>query len=101
MRMSDWSSDVCSSDLAITLLIDKCLIDLEANAEACQANLEAGTALATYLVPTIGYARAAEIAKRALRDGGSLRDAALLLEPSIVPILDTALRRGAASIGAA
>src|SRR3546814_7438455 len=39
---------------AITLLIDKCLIDLEANAEACQANLEAGTALATYLVPTIG-----------------------------------------------
>src|SRR3546814_19372287 len=58
---------------AITLLIDKCLIDLEANAEACQANLEAGTALATYLVPTIGYAREAAIAKRALRDGGSGR----------------------------
>src|SRR3546814_7856213 len=45
---------------ALTLLIDKCLIDLEATAEACQANMEAGTALATYLVPTIGYARAAE-----------------------------------------
>lgn len=78
---------------AITLLIDKCLVDLEANAEACLVNLEESTALATYLVPAIGYTRAAEIAKRALRDGCSLRNAAQAVEPSAVPLLDAALDR--------
>lgn len=78
---------------AIALLIDKCLVDLEANAEACRVNLEESTALAIYLVPAIGYIRAAEIAKRALQDGSSLREAAQMLEPSAVPLLDEALRR--------
>lgn len=78
---------------AIALLIEKCLVDLEANPDVCRANLEASTALATFLVPTIGYTRAAEIAQRALHDGTSLRDAAMAMEPSVIPLLDAALGR--------
>ncbi len=76
---------------AIRLLIDNCLIDLTADAAACRRNLEASMALATHLVPTIGYGRAAEVAKLALQ-GGTLRDAVIALEPASLGILDEAVR---------
>jgi aspartate ammonia-lyase len=56
----------------------RCVSGIEANVANCKRNLEAGTALATALVPSIGYARAAEIVKIALASGRSLRD--LLIE---------------------
>jgi aspartate ammonia-lyase len=73
---------------AITQLIDKCLDGMTANAEGCTQNLEAGTALATNLVPLIGYTRAAEVAKLALRNGGTLREAVIALEPAMLPMID-------------
>ena len=53
---------------AATLFADKCIDGISANAERCAANIERSLALATYLVPLIGYDRASEIAKEAYRD---------------------------------
>lgn len=78
---------------AIRMLIDNYLADLALNPAACQANLEAGTALATFVVPAIGHGRAAEVAKLALK-GGTLREAAALLEPEVLPLLDEILGIG-------
>jgi aspartate ammonia-lyase len=74
---------------AIRLLIDNCLLELTADASSCRSKLDASTALATHLVPEIGYGRAAEVAKRALR-GGTLREAVIALEPGALHILDEA-----------
>src|SRR5205814_5997609 len=64
--LSDWSSDVCSSDLGI-----------EANEERCRELVELSMAMVTSLAPKIGYDRAAEIAKESAKTGKTVREICL------------------------
>lgn len=59
----------------LDLLTDKCVVGIEADAANCAENLARSTALATALVPLLGYARAAEVAKLALARGMSIESA--------------------------
>ncbi|MBI5626859.1 MAG: class II fumarate hydratase [Nitrosomonadales bacterium] len=56
-----------------------CVKDIKANQARIAELLEHSLMLVTALTPHIGYDRAAEIAKRAHRDGGTLKQAALAL----------------------
>lgn len=56
-----------------------CVHGLRPNAQRLQTSLDSSLMLVTALAPHIGYDRAAQIAKKAHHDGGSLRDAALAL----------------------
>ena len=56
---------------------ERCVRGIEADVERCRAGAEASIALATALVPLLGYARAAEVAKTALAQGASVRDVAI------------------------
>ena len=47
---------------------------LEADAETCERQVEQSMALATALNPSIGYDRAAEVAKEALKEGRTVRE---------------------------
>jgi fumarate hydratase class II len=73
-----------------------CVQGIEANAEKCRANLEESLALATALVPKIGYDRAAEVAKEAHETDKPVREVAL--ERGVLPaeeihaILDALVR---------
>lgn len=71
---------------AIDMLITRCIEGIEADEARCHQNLIASTALATELVPLIGYARAARLAKAA-QASGDLRAAAESLDPEVVPLL--------------
>jgi fumarate hydratase class II len=57
-----------------------CAIGIEANRERIAELLERSLMLVTALAPHIGYDHAAEIAKKAHRDGTTLREAALALK---------------------
>ncbi len=56
---------------------EHCARGIEANRERIAEQMERSLMLVTALAPHIGYDRAAEIAKRAHRDGSTLRQAAL------------------------
>ncbi|MBI4938719.1 MAG: class II fumarate hydratase [Nitrosomonadales bacterium] len=56
---------------------EHCARGIKANRERIAELVERSLMLVTALVPHIGYDRAAEIAKRAHRDGGTLKQAAL------------------------
>ncbi len=56
-----------------------CVRGIEARRERIQELLDRSLMLVTALAPHIGYDRAAQIAKRAHQDGGTLREAALAL----------------------
>ena len=59
---------------AVNVLREKCVAGITANAGRCRAHLEASTAVATALTPLIGYERAAELAKKVLASGRTIRD---------------------------
>jgi fumarate hydratase class II len=50
---------------------------LEANEEVCEEQVERSMALATALNPTIGYDKASEVAKAALKEGKTVREVVL------------------------
>lgn len=56
---------------------EKCIIGIEANRTRIAYNLSQSLILITGLVPLIGYDKAAEIAKKAAKEGISLKEAAL------------------------
>jgi len=56
---------------------EKCVGGITANREVCGAYIERSLALATGLVPHIGYDRAAAIAKKAHETGNTIREIAL------------------------
>ncbi|MDQ5848941.1 MAG: class II fumarate hydratase [Pseudomonadota bacterium] len=58
---------------------EHCVRGIEPNEERIRELLEGSLMLVTALTPHIGYDRAAEIAKKAHREGSTLRDAALAL----------------------
>ncbi|MCJ8501879.1 class II fumarate hydratase [Desulfatitalea alkaliphila] len=61
---------------AARLLADKCVRHLAADRQRCEGYIEQSLALATALVPHIGYDRAAELAKRAYESGRTVRQVA-------------------------
>jgi aspartate ammonia-lyase len=54
---------------ATRVLREKCIVGITANPERCREHLEASTAVVTALTPLIGYERASDIAKAALKSG--------------------------------
>jgi aspartate ammonia-lyase len=61
----------------VTVFTERCVRGLSANEARLANTLARNTALATALAPAIGYARAAEVAKRAVREDLTVREAAL------------------------
>jgi aspartate ammonia-lyase len=66
----------------LPVFVEKCVSGIEANEEKCRSYLEKNPSLATFLQPHIGYERAAEIAKEAMKRNMSIRD--LVLEKGIM-----------------
>lgn len=60
--------------------VDNCVVGIEANTTRITALLEQSLMLVTALNPHIGYDNAAKIAKKAHKEGTSLKEAALQLE---------------------
>ncbi|MES2252530.1 MAG: class II fumarate hydratase [Pseudomonadota bacterium] len=58
---------------------DNCLIGITANEERLKANIEKSLMLVTALNPIIGYEKAARVAKYALKEDVSLKEAAIQL----------------------
>jgi len=56
---------------------NKCIFGISANALKCRSNIEKSIALATLLVPYIGYDKAAYVAKKAHAAGKTVREIAL------------------------
>ncbi len=56
------------------ILADRCVKGIEANEEMCSYWVERSAALATALMPHIGYAKAAEISKASVKEGVLIRD---------------------------
>ena len=77
---------------ALRVFIDRCVVGIVADADRCRRYAESSMALATALNTHIGYARAAEVVKRALREQKTIidvvRDEKLLTEDQIAQILD-------------
>jgi aspartate ammonia-lyase len=77
---------------ALRVFIDRCVVGIVADADRCRRYAESSMALATALNTYVGYARAAEVVKRALREKKTIievvREEKLLTEEQITQILD-------------
>ncbi len=77
---------------AIRVFVDRCIVGITADADRCRRYAESSMALATALNTYVGYARAAEVVKRALREQKTIidvvREEKLLTEDQIAQILD-------------
>ena len=73
---------------AMDTLAERCVAGIEANAEQCESALENSLVLATMLVPHIGYARAAKVAKIAMEEGASIVATAVSLGFGSAPEID-------------
>ncbi len=80
---------------AIGVLGDRCVKGIVAHREMCAYWVERSAALATALAPQIGYAKAAELSKRSVKEGILIRDLVkrerILPESEVDAVLD--LRR--------
>ncbi len=68
---------------AITTLSQKCVRGITANEAMCQYWVERSAALATALMPQIGYAKAAEISKQSVKEGLLIRE--LVRRDQVIP----------------
>jgi aspartate ammonia-lyase len=59
---------------AAKVLTERCVKGIEANEEMCAYWVERSAALATALMPHIGYAKAAEVSKKSVKEGLLIRD---------------------------
>jgi aspartate ammonia-lyase len=77
---------------AIRVFIDRCVGGIVADADRCHRYAERSMALATALNVLVGYARAAEVVKRAIREQKTIidivREEKLLTEAQIAEILN-------------
>jgi aspartate ammonia-lyase len=78
-----------------SIFLERCVRSLRVNEERCWQNLLASSALATALVPELGYARVADIVRAALNEHRSFLEVAV--ERGLLPPEDvrSALRRAA------
>jgi aspartate ammonia-lyase len=78
---------------ALTVLRERCVEGIAANEERCRWYVEHSVSLVTALNPRIGYARAAEIAKRAMARGKTIREVieeeGLLTPDELAEVMDT------------
>jgi len=70
---------------------DSCVAGISADEERCRRNAESTAALATVLAPRIGYDKAAEVAKRSLKEDKTLREVVLEMELMSASDLDELL----------
>lgn len=63
--------------------VEFCLLEMEANAEVCEASIEQSLSMVTSLNPHIGYEMASSIAKEAFQSGKTIRQ--LCLEKNVLP----------------
>jgi fumarate hydratase class II len=70
---------------------DSCVAGITADEERCLRNAESTAALATVLAPRIGYDKAAEVAKRSLKEDKTLREVVLEMELMSASDLDDLL----------
>lgn len=79
---------------AVQVFADRCVSGISANESRLAEQVARNTALATALAPVIGYARAAEVAKRAVAENLTIKEAALaggvLDEAALDSLLDPA-----------
>lgn len=68
---------------AARVLTDRCVRGIQANRAMCEYWVERSAALATALAPQIGYAAAAEISKRSVKEGVLIR--ALVKNEGVIP----------------
>ena len=68
---------------AATVLTERAVKGIEANRAMCEYWVERSAALATALAPQIGYAAAAEISKRSVKEGVLIRD--LVKRDGVIP----------------
>lgn len=73
------SIDLLSS--AALTFAEKCIDGISANREKCQGNVEKSLALSTFLVPVIGYDKAAIVAKKAFDTDKTIQE--ILLEEGL------------------
>jgi aspartate ammonia-lyase len=66
----------------VIIFREKCIENITVNEEKCKENLEKSTSLVTALVHHIGYDKASKVAKKALKDGKTIRD--ILYEENIL-----------------
>ena len=59
---------------AAVVLNERCVCGITANREQCEYWVERSAALATALAPQIGYAKAADISKRSVKEGVLIRE---------------------------
>ncbi len=71
---------------AARTLSERCVKGITANREMCAYWVERSAALATALMPQIGYAAAAEISKRSVKEGVMIRD--LVRREGVIPAED-------------
>jgi aspartate ammonia-lyase len=80
---------------AVREFTNRCVKGIVADADRCRHYAEISPSLATALNPTIGYARAAEVVKKALKEKKSIpavvREDKLLTEEQIKKVLDPKL----------
>jgi aspartate ammonia-lyase len=69
---------------AASIFAEKCVRGIEANREMNEYWVERSAALATALAPQIGYAKAAEISKRSVKEGTLIRD--LVRKEGLLPV---------------
>ena len=78
---------------ALAVLNERCIEGITANEERCRWYVERSVSLVTALSPKIGYARAAEIAKRAIATGKTIREVieeeGLLTSEELAEVMDT------------
>ena len=90
---------------AVTTLIDNCITGITANRERCRTLLESSAGIATALNPYIGYRKAAEIAKKSVRENRSVREIVLsekiMTDAQLDRILDPYALTGAGTAGRA
>jgi aspartate ammonia-lyase len=69
---------------AVQTLVDNCIVGITANKEHCRELVENSVGIVTVISPIVGYQKAAEVAKRAMKTGRSVKEVILeehLIEP--------------------
>jgi fumarate hydratase class II len=61
------------------LLAERCVVGIEADVERCRFYAESSPSIVTALNPIIGYENAAKVAKKAMADGTTIREAVIAL----------------------
>lgn len=67
---------------AVDTLVVNCIQGITANKERCKALMESSAGIATALCPKLGYVKSAELAKKSVKTGRSVR--ALVLDEGLV-----------------